>query len=245
MTPESMPTDASARIVSVQTGRVAPLGPRRVPSGFVKHGVNGPVHAGTFGLEGDEQADLTVHGGPDKAVYGYALSSYSIWLRDFSQHGALLIPGGLGENVTIEGLDETTVCIGDIVRVGTVVLQVSQPRQPCFKFALRFNDKHLPRAMMRNGLCGWYYRVLEPGTLGAGDAMTLQARPNPGWPVARFHRLTPVSRRRRMTWPNSPRLKGSPRIGVRPPAGRMPARHLELAAGMEAIHGRSNHGFIA
>ena len=73
MTPESMPADVTARIVSVQVGRVAPLGPQGVPSGFVKHEVNGPVHAGTLGLEGDEQADLTVHGGPDKAVYGYAL----------------------------------------------------------------------------------------------------------------------------------------------------------------------------
>ena len=189
MTPESMPTDATARIVSVQAGVVAPLGPQGVPSGFVKHVVNGPVHAGKLGLEGDEQADLTVHGGPDKAVYGYALSSYPVWLRDFPQHGALLTPGGLGENLTIEQLDETTVCIGDIVRVGTTALQVSQSRQPCFKFALRFNDKHLPRAMMRNGLCGWYYRVLEPGMLGAGDAMTLQARPNPNWSIARFHRL--------------------------------------------------------
>jgi MOSC domain-containing protein YiiM len=189
MTPESMPTDATARIVSVQAGRVAPLGPQGVPSGFVKHVVNGPVHAGKLGLEGDEPADLTVHGGPDKAIYGYALASYSVWLRDFPRHGALLTPGGLGENLTIEQLDETTVCIGDIVRVGTAALQVSQPRQPCFKFALRFNDKHLPRAMMRNGLCGWYYRVLEPGMLGAGDTMTLQARPNPNWSIARFHRL--------------------------------------------------------
>lgn len=189
MTPESMPREATARIVSVQAGRVAPLGPQGVPSGFVKHVVNGPVHAGKLGLEGDAQADLTVHGGPDKAVYGYSLSSYSVWLRDFPQHGALLTPGGLGENLTIEQLDETTVCIGDIVRVGTTALQVSQSRQPCFKFALRFNDKHLPRAMMRNGLCGWYYRVLEPGLLSAGDAMTLQFRPNPNWSIARFHRL--------------------------------------------------------
>lgn len=189
MPPESPSTDTTARIVSVQAGRVAPLGPQGVPSGFGKHVVNGPVHIGELGLEGDEQADLTVHGGPDKAVYGYALSSYSIWIRDFPEHGALLTPGGLGENLTIGHLDETTVCIGDILRAGTVVLQVSQSRQPCFKFALRFNNKHLPRAMMRNGCCGWYYRVIEPGTLRAGDEMALEARPNPHWSIARFHRL--------------------------------------------------------
>jgi MOSC domain-containing protein YiiM len=180
---------ATGRIVSVQAGRVAPLGPRAVPSGFVKHVMNGPVHVGKLGLGGDEQADLTVHGGPDKAVYGYALSSYSIWIRDFPQHGTLLTPGGLGENLTIGNLDETTVCIGDILRAGTAVLQVSQSRQPCFKFALRFNNKHLPRAMMRNGCCGWYYRVIAPGTLHAGDEMVLEDRPNPHWSIARFHRL--------------------------------------------------------
>lgn len=189
MTPEPIPTDAAGRIVSVQAGRSAPLGPQGVPSGFVKHVMEGRVRAGRLGLGGDEQVDLTVHGGPDKAVYGYALSSYAIWLRDFPQHRALLTPGGLGENLTIAEIDETTVHIGDIVRVGTAALQVSQPRQPCYKLALRFNDRHLPRAMIRNGCCGWYYRVLEPGTLGAGDLVTLQERPNPDWPIARFLRL--------------------------------------------------------
>lgn len=182
-------TTSPAHITAVCAGRVAPLGPKSVPSGFVKHRGDGIAHVGMLGLQGDEQADLTVHGGPDKAVYAYALSNYAAWLRDFPQHAGLLIPGGLGENLTIDGLCEATVCVGDIVRIGTTTLQVTQPRQPCFKLALRFNNPRLPQAMMRNGACGWYYRVLVPGSLAAGDTLTLQARPNPSWTIARFHRL--------------------------------------------------------
>lgn len=183
-----MPKDVSAKVTSIQVGRIAPLGPRGVPSGFVKDRIEGAIRAEPLGLAGDEQADLTVHGGLEKAVYGYALSSYDVWRKDFAEHAGLLLPGGLGENLTIDGQDETSVCIGDIVRVGGALLQVAQPRQPCFKFALRFADNRMPRAMIRNGLCGWYYRVREPGVLTSGDAVVLEARPNPDWPVARFFR---------------------------------------------------------
>ncbi len=99
------------------------------------------------------------------------------------------MPGGVGENLTLEGPDEATLCIGDIMRVGSAVLQITQPRQPCFKFALRFGAPLLPKAMIRNGRSGWYYRVLEEGSLEAGDAVTLIERPNPTWPVARFNGL--------------------------------------------------------
>lgn len=188
MTGTSFLDGASPRIASVQTGRIAPLGPKGVPSGFVKRVVNGPVRVEMLGLAGDEQADLRVHGGFDKAVYGYALANYAAWLREVPQHAALLVPGGLGENLTIDGLDEAAVCIGDIVRVGTATLQVTQPRQPCFKFGLRFNDPLMPRAMVKNGLCGWYYRVIEAGAVSAGDTLELQERPNPDWSIAQVHR---------------------------------------------------------
>lgn len=184
-----MTKNVPASIASVQVGPVAPLGPQGVPSGFVKWRTDSPVSVTRLGLAGDSQADLSVHGGPDKAVYGYAMSNYSIWLRDFPQHAELLVPGGLGENLTIEGLDESLVCIGDIVRIGTTILQVTQSRQPCFKFALRFDDRRMPSAMMKNGCCGWYYRVIDPGTVSAGDAVILGSRPNPAWTIARFRRL--------------------------------------------------------
>jgi len=158
-------------------------------SGFVKTPVTHRVAVGLLGLEGDEQADLRVHGGRDKAVYGYAWPNYALWRADFPQYAALLVPGGLGENLTIEGCDERRVCLGDIVRIGTAVLQVTEPRQPCFKFALRFDDVAMPRAMVRNGYCGWYYRVLTPGSLAAGDSVVLEERPNPDWSIDRVNRL--------------------------------------------------------
>ena len=123
-----------------------------------------------------------------KAVYGYAHVNYAAWLKAFPQHASLLVPGGLGENLTLEGCDERTAHVGDIVRIGSVVLQITEPRQPCFKFALRFDDAAMARAMIQNGLCGWYYRVLEPGTLAAGEVVSLLERPNPTWSIDRVNR---------------------------------------------------------
>ena len=178
-----------AMVVSVQVGRIAPLGPTGVLSTFIKFPVEGPVAVTTLGLLGDQQADLRVHGGPEKAVYGYALSSYAVWRPAFPEHDALWVAGGLGENLTIDGIDEEMVHIGDVVRIGTATLQVTQPRQPCFKFALRFGDKRLPKAMIRNGRSGWYYRVIETGMLAAGDRLDLLEQFNPTWPMARFNRV--------------------------------------------------------
>jgi len=123
----------TARVASVQVGRIAPLGPESVPSAFVKLPVTGPVHAATLGLAGDEQADLTVHGGPDKAVYLYPSEHYPLWLRDVPRHAQTLMAGAFGENITTSGLEEATVAIGDVFRIGTAEVQVTQPRQPCFK----------------------------------------------------------------------------------------------------------------
>ena len=157
-------------------------------SGFVKTPVQGRVEVGLLGLAGDEQADLSVHGGPDKAVYACPLGNYAVWKAAFPQYEALLVPGGLGENLTIDGFAEGEVCIGDQMQIGTAVLQVTQPRQPCFKFALRFDDVAMPRAMVRNGMSGWYYRVLQPGALSAGDEVRLLERPHPEWTIERTNR---------------------------------------------------------
>ena len=184
-----MDPELTPRVVSVQVGRIAPLGPQRVPSGFVKSPVHGPVHAGRLDLTGDEQADPSVHGGPDKAVYCYPSEHYPLWLRDLPRHAQVLVPGAFGENLTTAGLDEGSVSIGDVLRVGSAELQVTQPRQPCFKLALRFDDKGLPRAMMKTGRSGWYVRVLIEGELQAGDAIHILRRPNPAWTIARFNAL--------------------------------------------------------
>ncbi len=178
-----MPT---ASLLSVQIGSIAPLGPDRVPSGFVKHPQAGPVAVGPLGLAGDAQADLSVHGGADKAVYGYAASHYAAWIADYPAHRARFVPGAFGENLTLLGLDETDLCAGDVHAIGTVRLQLCQPRQPCFKLALHFADNSLPRAMTHNRRAGWYYRVLEPGHLSAGDPVQVIDRPHPDLPFDRL-----------------------------------------------------------
>jgi MOSC domain-containing protein YiiM len=177
------------RLISVHVGQVAPLGPEGVPSAFLKQPVLGAVNVTLLGLQGDEQADHSVHGGPEKAVYAYSLANYSAWRREYPQHAAALVPGAFGENLCIDGLHETEVCVGDVHRIGSSRLQVCQPRQPCFKLALRFADKLMPKAMIRTGRAGWYYRVLNPGVIAAGDAVQLVDRPNPDFPFVRLIEL--------------------------------------------------------
>lgn len=181
-------TPALGTIVSVRTGRVAPLGETGRHSAIAKHAAAGPVRITARGLEGDEQADLAHHGGPDKAVYGYPLAHYAAWRESHPQHAARLTPGGFGENLTIAGADESTICLGDVLGAGTATLGACQPRQPCNTLAAWFADRTLPRAMTQTGRSGWYFRVLAPGAVREGDAITLLERPNPAWPFARFLR---------------------------------------------------------
>jgi MOSC domain-containing protein YiiM len=182
-------TAPAPRVVSIHIGKIAPLGPENVPSGFVKQAVQGPVTVTPVGVAGDEQADLSVHGGPDKAVYGYGTANYAGWRLDYPQHSHLFVPGGVGENLAIEGMCEGDLCIGDIHAIGTARLQVCQPRQPCFKLALRFNDKHMLKAMVRSGRSGWYYRVLQAGSIQPGNPVELIERPNPNFPFTRIVEL--------------------------------------------------------
>jgi MOSC domain-containing protein YiiM len=171
-----------AEVTSVQAGKIAPLGPEGIPSAFVKRRVSGSVHVGTLGLDVDEQADLRVHGGPEKAVYAYAASHYPTWATEWPALSARFVPGSFGENLTIQGLVESDLCVGDVHGIGTVRLQVCQPRQPCAKLALNFESPRLPKAMVRSGRSGWYYRVLSPGILAAGNRVELLERPLPDYP---------------------------------------------------------------
>jgi MOSC domain-containing protein YiiM len=176
-------------IVSVQVGRVAPLGPRQVPSAFVKKPIAGRVMVERLGLAGDQQADLRVHGGPDKAIYCYPTEHYGKWLTERPATESLLVAGGFGENLTTRGLDEDQICVGDVLRIGGVTAQVTQPRRPCFKLGLRFASMQMLRAMLRSGRSGWYLRVLEPGLVEPGVSITTIDRLNPSWPIARLNRL--------------------------------------------------------
>ena len=174
------------RIASLHAGKVAPLGPNHVASGFLKHSLDQPAQVTLLGIAGDEQADLSVHGGVEKAVYGYSSDNYSAWRIEHPRHAAALIPGGFGENLCIEGMREADLCVGDIHRIGSSRLQVCQPREPCFKLALRFEDKMMPKAMVRSGRSGWYYRVLEPGEIAPGATVHLEERPNLDFSFARL-----------------------------------------------------------
>src|SRR6476469_6361001 len=159
------------RIASVNVGLPADLETPGgvVPSGIVTRPVAGPVRVGRTNLEGDGQADLTVHGGPDKAVYAYPREHYAAWAAELGRDD--LPPGFFGENLTTEGLLEDDVRIGDRLRAGTALFEVSQPRLPCFKLAAHSGEPAIARPMMKTGRTGWYLRVVEEGSVTAGDAI--------------------------------------------------------------------------
>jgi MOSC domain-containing protein YiiM len=172
------------RLVSVQTGPVAPLGEDGVASGILKTSRLGGVTVDPLGLDGDEHADLEAHGGPEKAVYAYAAAHYPRWVARFPQ--SFFPPGAMGENLTITGMTETDICVGDVHRIGTALLQACQPRQPCFKFDLLHGGAPVANAMLKSLQSGWYYRVLAPGILQSGDTVELHQRPNPDFPFIRL-----------------------------------------------------------
>ncbi len=174
-------------IGAVLTGRVAPLGDGSATSAIAKTSVEGPVAVGPLGLSGDAQADRRVHGGPEKAVHHYALDHAAAWRADLPGLPDLLErPGAFGENISTHSLTEHDVCVGDLWRAGSALLQVSQARQPCFKLNLRFGVSDMARRVQASGRTGWYYRVIEEGFVAAGDALDLVERPHPDWPLSRL-----------------------------------------------------------
>jgi len=173
-------------VVSVQVGAVATLDDKGTRSAFIKRPVGQPVLAGELGLTGDEQADHSVHGGPDKAIYLYPHEHYAQWAAEFPHIVPKLRPGAFGENLTVEGFGETEVAIGDRFQAGEAILEVSEPRQPCFKFATVFEDNKLGRHMIKTRMTGWYVRVLQTGAIGPGDGFALLNRPHPDWTISRL-----------------------------------------------------------
>ncbi len=182
------------RLVSIQVGLPRKIGkeaadsPEDSPwvSGIFKEPVRGPVWLARTNLAGDGQADLNLHGGLDKAVLAYAGSHYPVWreeLRLNIQHGAF------GENFTIDGLTEKDVCIGDIYTIGDAVIQVSQPRQPCWKLSRRFKLRDMTARVHASGRGGWYFRVIEEGYVEHGLPVVLREKPFPEWTVARAYEI--------------------------------------------------------
>lgn len=170
-------------------GRAAPLardGYPPVASGIVKTAQAGPLWLSTNGLQGDEQGDPVYHGGPEKAVHHYPVEHYAWWQACHAASPVALVAGAFGENVSTQGMTENTVCIGDIWRAGTAILQVSQGRQPCWKLNRLLRTEGAALAMQVSGATGWYYRVLREGWLAPGDRFELIGRPCPDWPLRRL-----------------------------------------------------------
>jgi MOSC domain-containing protein YiiM len=169
-------TAMQARIAQVYAGRVQPMPNDGRPTGIFKTPVDGPVQVGIEGLSVDAQADRRVHGGPEKAVHHYPAKNLERLRAAFPDVAAQLVPGSLGENLSTSEWDESEVCIGDVFRAGSVLLQLNQPRSPCWKIDTRFGVDGMTQFVARHGIAGWYYRVLQPGTLQTGDMLVLEQR---------------------------------------------------------------------
>ncbi len=151
-----------------------PINGRDVPTGIYKEPVTGEVTVRRLGLDGDGQADLTVHGGPHQAVYAYPVEHYAHWEQELATPS--FPPGTFGENLTLSGLLETDVCVGDIHRMGEILLQVTSPRIPCFKLGHKLSRPDILKPFLHSGFCGFYYSVLEDGTLSAGTPVEVVTR---------------------------------------------------------------------
>jgi MOSC domain-containing protein YiiM len=176
-------------VESVNVGKplVAEWKGRRFSTGIVKSPVVGSVALEGINLAGDDQADRSVHGGPDKAVYAYSREDIDWWAQTL---GRRIAPGGdFGENLTTVGIDLAEAIIGERWRVGTVVLEVSEPRVPCFKLAMRMNDASFPKKFSAALRTGTYFRIIEEGAIAAGDAIVVSARPEHGLSVAAAARI--------------------------------------------------------
>ncbi len=159
------------KILSLNVGLPKPVSwrGRRIMTGIFKQPVEGRVSLRRYNLDGDAQADLSVHGGPEKAVYAYSAEHYPFWRRELEMEA--LPWGSFGENLTTEGWWEDQVHVGDRFRIGTAELVVTQPRLPCFKLAMRFDRDDIVERFLESGRPGIYFAILQEGEIGAGDAM--------------------------------------------------------------------------
>ena len=188
-----MSQSASLSLVSVQRAqaRKVMISGRSILTAIHKTAALGLVQVGVLGLDGDEQADLSVHGGLEKAVYVYPAEHYAFWrtLRERAGVSGIdtqLNHGALGENLTISGLLETQVWVGDLLRFPHCTLRVSQPREPCYKFNAAMGFNTAVKEMALSGFCGFYLRVDEPGTVKAGEQFELVPGPRNDTVAQRF-----------------------------------------------------------
>ena len=158
-------------------------------SAIFKQPAPGPVAIGPLGLEGNEVGDKLHHGGVNMAIHHYPHDHYKFWRDHLGGHELLEASSAFGENIATDGLTEDDVWIGDRLRLGSALVEVSQGRKPCWKIDHKFQRKGMTAKVVETGRCGWYYRVIEPGVVAEGDMLELVERGHEGWSVARVFRL--------------------------------------------------------
>ena len=166
------------KIIGLFSGNKTTIGPKLSPTGIYKSPVQ-RVSVNTLGIVGDTQADIRVHGGPEKALHQFSLTSYQKIIQHYPLLHKKAWPGAIGENISAPQMNENSVCIGDVFAVGSTVLQVSSPRIPCWKIDAKFKQPGLNSFIRHHQLSGWYYRVLQSGGIQLGDEFKLIERSNP------------------------------------------------------------------
>src|SRR5262245_50401177 len=207
-------------LVSVNVGipKVIKRDNNEILTGIFKSAIEGPVMVRTLNLDGDRQADLKVHGGIYKAVYAYPTEHYPFW---GSVYPELELPWGMfGENLTTVGMNESSMCIGDQVRIGTAVLQVTQPRVPCFKLAAKFDDDEIIETFFASGRSGIYFSVIQEGELQTRDKIELVHRDPEGFSIWETLKLYTKE-------PGRETLERALRIEALPPGLRRRAENLK------------------
>lgn len=168
-------------VVALCVGRSALL-PDGKRTAIGKYPVAGPVRIGRLGLAGDVQVNRQHHGGPEMAVHLYPLAHHAFWREQIGEHSLLAEPGAFGGNIAVESVDETMVRLGERFRLGSALLEISQPRMPCATIERRFERKGMVATILETGRCGWYFRVIEEGEAEAGEV--LEALPGSGTPYS-------------------------------------------------------------
>lgn len=177
------------QITQLRTGKLKPFEDTDTLTGIFKED-RSSAFLSELGLENDEQGDTRNHGGPEKALHHYAADNYA-WLKANlpSPASDRCLPGAFGENLVSKGITERDVCVGDIFQLGGAVIEVSQPRQPCWRLNQRFGISDMSHRLQNSLRTGWYYRVLQPGQISVNDVLHLQERPSPEWTLHRILEL--------------------------------------------------------
>ncbi|MEP1932654.1 MAG: MOSC domain-containing protein [Roseibium sp.] len=173
--------DKNASILGLYIGQPEHRWEGKEPSAIRKIRAEGTQDVNQTGFVLDQQADLTVHGGLEKAIHHYPSEHYSQWQEQFPETSAAYQIGGFGENLSTAGFTEEDLCVGDVIAAGSARLQISQGRQPCWKLNLHTGNSKMAAAFQKAGKTGWYYRVLETGHITVGDDMKIIERPCPDW----------------------------------------------------------------